>query len=136
LGKSSGILTVDIAVEIPLKWVMSNDTCLRRSDPGRTSWSALRLARLAFLVGAGCDSREIARDPAISATPATVRAQARRVGLTMRAAAGFRLPYAVLSRYESAATRRGLKRDDLLRLILINAGSDDALIDNILDDDA
>ncbi len=104
------------------------------SEPSRSSWSGARLARLAFLIGAGCDSREIARDPAVSATPATVRAQARRVGLTLRAAAGFRLPYAVMSRFESAATRRGLKRDDLLRLILINAGSDDALIDNILDD--
>jgi hypothetical protein len=45
-----------------------------------------------------------------------------------------RLPFAVLSRYAAAAARRGIARDDLLHLLLVNAGSDDALIDNILDD--
>ena len=99
-----------------------------------TPWSGLRLARLGFLIGQGWDSRDVAGDDVIASTPSSVRAQARRFGLTFRAASGFRLPYAILSRYDAAATRRGLDRDDLLHLILINAGSDDALIDNILDD--
>lgn len=104
------------------------------SPPNWRSWSGSRLARLGFLVGLGWDSRDVADDSLIASTPATVRAQARRFGLTFRAASGFRLPYAILSRYDAAATRRGLSRDELLHLILINAGSDDALIDNILDD--
>jgi hypothetical protein len=97
-------------------------------------WSAGRLARLGFLVGLGWDSRRIAEDPEIASTPATVRAQARRCGLTFRAAAGFRLPFAILGRYDAAAARRGLSREDLFRLVLLNAGAEHDLIDNILDD--
>ena len=100
----------------------------------RSTWSGARLARFGFLVGLGWDSRAIAEDPQIGSTPTNVRVQARRFGLTLRGATGFRLPYSVLGRYEAAAARRGLSRDDLLHLILINAGAEDALIDNILDD--
>jgi hypothetical protein len=103
-------------------------------DARWTTWSGARLARLGFLVGSGLGSREVAADALIAATPTSVRAQARRFGLTFRAADGFRLPYAILKRYHEAAVRRGLDRDTLLHLILVNVGSDDALIDNILDD--
>lgn len=104
------------------------------SAPRYKTWTHARVARLAFLVGLGCDSREIAADAIVAVKPAAVRRQARRLGLALRAAAGPRLPYAILSRYEAAALRRGTHRDALIHRILLNAGSDDDLIDNILDD--
>jgi hypothetical protein len=100
----------------------------------RKVWSGDRLARLGFLVGLGWSSKTIAADPVIASTPANVRAQARRLGLTLRAGQGPKLPFAVRSRLEIAAARRGLTPEALLHLLLLNAGSDDALIDNILDD--
>lgn len=99
----------------------------------RTSWSPLRLARLGFLIGRGCTSAEVAVDPLIATSPANVRARARHFGLAFRHE-GPRLPEAVVRRYAEAAALRGISRDELLHRILLHAGSDDALIDNILDD--
>lgn len=100
----------------------------------RTRWSFERVARLGFLVGQGLDAKRVARDPMIASTANNVHRQAQRFGLAFREAAGLRLPHAVAGRYDAAATKRGLSRDGLIRVLLIAAGSDDVLIDNILDD--
>lgn len=99
----------------------------------RTPWPAARAARLGFLVGLGLDARGIAADAAIASSPARVHAQVRRFGLAFRTARA-RLPPPVMHRLEAAARRRGLSRDGLIQKLLLNAGSDDALLDNILDD--
>ena len=63
--------------------------------------------------------------------------QARRFGLAFReAVTPLRLPPAAAQRVDAAAGRRGLTREELCRLLLVTAGSDDGLIDNILDDGA
>lgn len=99
----------------------------------RGAWSPVRLARLGFLIGRGCTSTEVALDPLIASTPANVRARARGFGLAFRNR-GARLPAPIVERYAAAAALRGISRDELLHRILLQAGSDDALIDNILDD--
>ena len=102
----------------------------------RTRWSSLRVARLGFLVGRGWDAKRVAGDPVIASTPNNVHRQAQRFGLAFRDATALRLPNDVAARFDAAAGRRGLTRDGLIRSILVAAGSDAALIDNILDDDA
>ena len=102
----------------------------------RTRWSTPRVARLGFLIGQGWDAKRVAGDPAIASTPNNVHRQAQRFGLAFREAAGLRLPHDVADRFEAAAEKRGLSRDGLIRSLLVAAGSDSALIDNILDDDA
>ena len=106
------------------------------AQPLRTPWSAPRVARLGFLVGQGWDARRVADDPAIASTPNNVHRQAQRFGLAFREAAGLRLPPAVCTRFDAAAAKRGLTRDGFIRSLLVAAGSDEGLIDNILDDDA
>lgn len=100
----------------------------------RTRWSFERVARLGFLVGQGLDARRVADDPMIASTANNVHRQAQRFGLAFREAAGLRLPPEVAARIDAAASKRGLSRDGLVRLLLVAAGSDGSLIDNILDD--
>lgn len=102
----------------------------------RTRWSTDRVARLGFLVGQGWDAKRVARDPAIASTPNNVHRQAQRFGLAFRDVIGLRLPAEVTARLDTAAGKRGLTRDGLIRSLLVAAGSDGTLIDNILDDDA
>lgn len=106
------------------------------TSPLRTRWSTSRVARLGFLVGQGWDAKRVAGDPAIASTPNNVHRQAQRFGLAFREASGLRLPLDVATRLDAAAGRRGLTRDGLIRSLLVAAGSDATLIDNILDDDA
>ena len=109
------------------------------SDPARgmrTRWSASRIARLGFLIGQGWDAKRIAGDPLIASTPNNVHRQAQRFGLAFREAVGLRLPADVGGRLDSAAAKRGLTREGLIRSLAVAAGSDAALLDNILDDDA
>ncbi len=102
----------------------------------RTRWSASRVARLGFLVGQGWDAKRVAGDPTIASTPNNVHRQAQRFGLAFREATGLRLPSEVGERIDQAAARRGLTREGLIRSLVLAAGSDAALLDNILDDDA
>lgn len=102
--------------------------------PLATRWTRQRIARLGFLVGLGWDARTIAADPLVTSTAPGVHRQALRFGLAFREAANLRLPAATLGRFEAAAAARGLSRDALIRALLITAGSDPSLIDNILDD--
>ena len=102
--------------------------------PLRTRWSFQRVARLGFLVGQGFDAKRVARDPMIASTPNNVHRQAQRFGLAFREAAGLRLPHEVCARLNAAAAKRGLSRDGFVRILLVAAGSEDSLIDNILDD--
>ena len=106
------------------------------SPASRRAWTGRRIARLAFLVGQGLASDLVARDPGVATTPGNVRRQANRFGLLLREAADRRLPADVGARLDLAASRRGLSRDRLIRTLAVAAGSDAALIDNILDDDA
>jgi len=100
-------------------------------------WPARRIARLGFLIGQGLDAARIARDPLIGSTTGNVHRQARRFGLAFREAlAPTKLPPHVARRYEAAAARRSITPEALCRLLLVAAGSDDGLIDNILDDGA
>ena len=100
-----------------------------------TRWPTRRVARLGFLIGQGVEAARVARDPLIASTPGNVHRQARRFGLAFRdATAPVRLPAHAARRYDAAATQRGVTREELCRLLLVAAGSDDGLIDNILDD--
>lgn len=100
----------------------------------RHRWVPARVARLSFLAGRGCGAREIAADALVGTTPSAVRRKAQRLGVTLRDAGGPHLPASVIGRLEAAASRRGLDRTTLIHRLLISAGSEDALIDNILDD--
>ena len=102
--------------------------------PSRTRWCFPRVARLGFLVGQGWDAKRVAVDPLIASTPNNVHRQAQRFGLAFREAAGLRLPNDVMGRLDEAAAKRGLNRDGLIRAVLVTAGSEAGLIDNILDD--
>ena len=110
---------------------MTNDLAPRT----HSRWPARRVARLGFLIGQGVEAARVARDPLISSTTGNVHRQARRYGLAFRdATAPVRLPAHVGRRYDSAAAQRGVTREELCRLLLVAAGSDDGLIENILDD--
>ena len=101
----------------------------------RSHWSSLRVARLGFLVGKGWNAKRVAGDPVIASTSNNVHRQAQRFGLAFREPSGLRLPHEITVRFDEAAGKRGLTRDGLIRSLLVAAGSDAALIDNILDDD-
>ena len=104
------------------------------APPSRTRWSFVRVARLGFLIGQGWDAKRVAVDPMIASTANNVHRQAQRFGLAFREAAGLRLPHEVAGRLDDAAAKRGLNRDGLIRAVLVTAGSEAGLIDNILDD--
>lgn len=104
----------------------------------KTSWTTARVARLGFLVGQGFGAKRIAADPLIGSTPNNVHRQAQRFGLAFRDAAAtpLRLPPEAAARYDSAAAKRGLTREGLIRVLLLVAADEPNLLDNILDDEA
>ena len=99
-------------------------------------WTRDRIARLGFLVGLGLDAEGIAHDPSVDTTPGNVRRQANRFGLTLRDPVGRRIPADICNRLDEAARRRGLSRETLIRTLVLVAGADTSLLNNILDDDA
>ena len=107
-----------------------------RFPPPQRPWTRDRVARLGFLVGVGLDVEGIAHDPAVDTTPGNVRRQVNRFGLALRDSVDRRLPPEICERLDVAARRRGLSREDLIHMLVLAAGSDPVLIDNILDDDA
>ncbi len=109
--------------------------CSPTSSPQRP-WTRDRVARLGFLVGQGLDTGQVARDPAVATSIGNVRRQANRFGLAIRDAADRRLPPEIGERLDAAAARRGLSRERLIRALVLAAGSDPSLLDNILDDEA
>ncbi len=106
------------------------------TSPPKTRWTNERVARLGFLVGQGWDAKRVAADPLIASTPNNVHRQAQRFGLAFRDSPTSlcRLPGEAGTLYDAAAAKRGLTREGLIRMLLIAAASDAALIDNILDD--
>lgn len=103
----------------------------------KARWTGERIARLGFLLGMGWDARRIAEDPLIASTPNNVHRQAQRFGLAFRAAAAslaLRLPAEATQLYDSAAAKRSLTREAMIRLLLLVVAADPALLDNILDD--
>ena len=110
-----------------------DDECASRSW---SRWSFDRVARLGFLVGQGFDADQVAADPIIASTVRNVHRQVQRFGLAFREASTWRLPHDIADRCDAAARKRSLSRDGLVRELLLAAGSDDGLIDNILDDGA
>lgn len=105
----------------------------------RSRWTGERIARLGFLLGLGWDAKRIAEDPLIASTPNNVHRQAQRFGLAFRAAAAavsLRLPPAAASLYDTAAAKRSLTREAIIRVLLLVVAEDANLLDNILDDGA
>lgn len=104
----------------------------------KSRWTGERIARLGFLLGLGWDAKRIAEDPLITSTPNNVHRQAQRFGLAFRAAAAasmaLRLPPEAASHFEAAAARRGLTREALIKLLLLEIAAEPSLLDNILDD--
>ncbi|MGH6847487.1 MAG: hypothetical protein ACREC0_08625 [Methylocella sp.] len=102
----------------------------------RAHWTGERIARLGLLLGLGWDVNRVAEDPIIASTPNNVHRQAMRFGLAFRAAAAmsFPLPPEAVNYFEEAAFRRGLTRDAIIRLLLLEVAADPNLLDNILDD--
>ncbi|MCI0468084.1 MAG: hypothetical protein L0Y57_13980 [Beijerinckiaceae bacterium] len=103
----------------------------------KSRWTGERIARLGFLLGMGWDAKRIAEDPIISSTPNNVHRQAQRFGLAFRAAAAaipLRLSGEAASHFDGAASKRGLTRDGIIRLLLLEVASEPSLLDNILDD--
>ncbi len=104
----------------------------------KTAWTTERIARLGFLIGQGFAAKRIAEDPMIASTPNNVHRQAQRFGLAFRESKGaaLRLPPEAAARYDAAAEKRGMTRESLMRLLLLTAGGEPNLLDNILDDGA
>ena len=105
----------------------------------KSRWTGERIARLGFLLGLGWDAKRIAADPIINSTPNNVHRQAQRFGLAFRAAAAavsLRLPPEASSHFEAAAEKRGLTRESMIRLLLLEIAAEPNLLDNILDDGA
>lgn len=103
----------------------------------KSRWTGERIARLGFLLGLGWDAKRIAEDPIISSTPNNVYRQAQRFGLAFRAAAAamsLRLTPDANTQFEAAAEKRGLTREAMIKLLLLEVASEPYLIDNILDD--
>lgn len=104
----------------------------------KSRWTGERIARLGFLLGLGWDAKRIAEDPIIASTANNVHRQAQRFGLAFRAAAAaamsLRLPNDTASHFDSAAQKRGLTREAMVRLLLLEIAAEPNLIDNILDD--
>lgn len=103
----------------------------------KSRWTGERIARLGFLLGLGWDAKRIAEDPIIGSTPNNMHRQAQRFGLAFRAAAAamsLRLPADAAIPFEQAAAKRGLTREAMIRLLLLEVAADPNLIDNILDD--
>ncbi len=102
----------------------------------KSRWTGERIARLGFLLGLGWDAKRIAEDPIISSTPNNVHRQAQRFGLAFRAAAAAmsRLTPDANTQFEAAAEKRGLTREAMIKLLLLEVASEPYLIDNILDD--
>ena len=107
-----------------------------RPPPPQRLWTRDRVARLGFLVGLGLDVEGIAHDPVIDSSPGNVRRQVNRFGLALREAEDRRLSPDICDRLDTAARRRGLSREELIRTLVLVAASDPSLLDNILDDDA
>jgi hypothetical protein len=99
----------------------------------KSRWTGERIARLGFLLGLGWDAKSIAKDPIIASTPNNVHRQAQRFGLAFRAAAtamSLRLPADAAGQFETAAAKRSLTREAMIKLLLLEVASDPNLIDN------
>ena len=103
----------------------------------KSRWTGERIARLGTLLGLGWDAKRIALDPIIASTQNNVHRQAQRFGLAFRAAAAempVRLTHDAARHYDEAAAKRGVTREAMIRLLLVEVASDPNLLENILDD--
>jgi hypothetical protein len=103
----------------------------------KSRWTGERIARLGFLLGLGWDAKRIAEDPIIASTPNNVHRQAQRFGLAFRAAAAavpLRLTPEAAQHFDAAGAKRGLTREAVIRLLLLEVAAEPNLIENILDD--
>ena len=103
----------------------------------KSRWTGDRIARLGFLLGLGWDAKRIDEDPIICSTPNNVHRQAQRFGLAFRAAAAampLRLPPEAAHCFDFAAAKRGLTRESMVRILLMEVAADPNLLENILDD--
>lgn len=101
-------------------------------------WTTERIARLGFLIGQGFDASRVAEDPLIDTTANNVHRQAHRFGLAFRdhSPAVVNLPPDAAFFYDVAAEKRGMTREGLIRQLVLTAGRDPNLLQNVLDDGA
>jgi hypothetical protein len=101
-------------------------------------WTTERIARLGFLIGQGFGAARVAEDPLIDTTANNVHRQAHRFGLAFRdhCPAIVNLPPDLAFSYDVAAEKRGLTREGLIRQLVLTAGRDPTLLQNVLDDGA
>jgi hypothetical protein len=132
MTKAPGKMTVDINGKYTDGGGMKTQPTLYP----KTRWTSERIARLGFLIGQGWDAKKVASDPVIASSANNVHRQAQRFGLAFRERTGgpFHLPGEAAALYDTAAARRGLTREGLIKVLLVTAAADDGLIDNILDD--
>ncbi|MBO0732743.1 MAG: hypothetical protein J2P49_00175, partial [Methylocapsa sp.] len=102
----------------------------------KSRWTGERIARLGYLLGLGWDAKRIAEDPIIASTANNVHRQAQRFGLAFRAAAAavpLRLSLDAAKQFDAAAEKRGVTREAVIRLLLLEVAAEPNLIENILD---
>jgi hypothetical protein len=94
-----------------------------------------RIFRLGFLVGLGWDARRIANDKIIMSTHNCVHRQVQRYGGHFREE-GMRveLTQDAAGHFDKAAYKRGMSREKLIQVLLLEIAKDPNLLDNILDD--
>ncbi|HYA07715.1 MAG TPA: hypothetical protein VEF90_17645 [Xanthobacteraceae bacterium] len=101
-------------------------------------WTKERAALAAFLAGQGATHAEIAEHPEIATTKQAVSNQLwkRRVGRTPKGhrVAAVRIPVEVEAAFRRAAQARLISTETLARRLMLIAGGDAALLDNVLDD--
>lgn len=102
----------------------------------KAKWTSARIARLGFLVGCGFQAKAIAEDQIIAATPNNVHRQARRFGLSFRDVkkSSIQLVPHLGAKYDAAAARRGIGREDIIKLLLETIAAEPNLLENVLDD--
>jgi hypothetical protein len=94
------------------------------------TWTNERIGRLGFFIGLGWDAIRIARDPVINTTPNNVFRQAKRFGLSFRAAAAVRK----IDVFSAAAAAREISVEELMDRLIREIEDCPTLIDNVLDD--
>lgn len=106
----------------------------RTPDTSHTHWNSKRIARLGLLVGLGWDARRISEDPIIDSTPNTVHQRIHKLELSMREGQSFEMTMEAQRRFDTAASKRGLTRDALVKRLVHELANDPCLLNNVLDD--
>lgn len=103
----------------------------------RSRWPKPRVAYLGFLLGKGRDAKQIAADPNIQSTPATVHRYVRMMGLAFsdvpRGEYLVTLPARESALLERQASKKRQTPEALASVALKLLAQDESLMDNVLD---